>query len=146
MEPRTTKTHHQVIVIILLAENMSKANTTVPRKDAQIRLVTKCYHAVLGKKEITPNDRWKYDYQVSGFLNYVMIYECYWSDLKPLVWICFILWLLFLLYMLANTADAFFCPSLEVIVDILRVSPDIAGVTFLSFGNGAPGTGTFLTC
>eukprot|EP01138_Halocafeteria_seosinensis_P001918 gb/GECG01001964.1/.p1 GENE.gb/GECG01001964.1/~~gb/GECG01001964.1/.p1 ORF type:complete len:905 (+),score=69.08 gb/GECG01001964.1/:1-2715(+) len=76
--------------------------------------------------------------RVSGFINYLMIYECWWDEVQPLVWICYILWLIFLLYMLGNTADAFFCPALEVIVDILKVSPDIAGVTFLSFGNGAP--------
>eukprot|EP01138_Halocafeteria_seosinensis_P008653 gb/GECG01008844.1/.p1 GENE.gb/GECG01008844.1/~~gb/GECG01008844.1/.p1 ORF type:complete len:650 (+),score=44.36 gb/GECG01008844.1/:1-1950(+) len=76
--------------------------------------------------------------RVSGFINYIMIYDCQWSSVKPLVWIGFVLWLCFLLYMLGNTADAFFCPALEVIVAIFKVSPDVAGVTFLSFGNGAP--------
>jgi Ca2+/Na+ antiporter len=31
-----------------------------------------------------------------------------------------------------------FCPSLRVIADSLRLSQNIAGVTFLAFGNGAP--------
>ena len=42
-------------------------------------------------------------------------------------------------YLLAHSADAFFCPALQVLVDSLQLSPNTAGVTFLSFGNGAPG-------
>ena len=47
-------------------------------------------------------------------------------------------WLLFLLYLLGDTADTYFCPALEVIVEVLHLSPNLAGVTFLAFGNGAP--------
>jgi solute carrier family 24 (sodium/potassium/calcium exchanger), member 6 len=39
---------------------------------------------------------------------------------------------------LGVTADTFFCPSLRVIADSLSISQNIAGVTFLAFGNGAP--------
>ncbi|GLD93043.1 hypothetical protein PINS_up001635 [Pythium insidiosum] len=46
--------------------------------------------------------------------------------------------LVFLLYLLSSTADSFFCPALQAIVETYRVPPDIAGVTFLSFGNGSP--------
>jgi len=46
--------------------------------------------------------------------------------------------LLFLLYLLGDTADTYFCPALEVIVEVLHLSPNLAGVTFLAFGNGAP--------
>ncbi len=47
-------------------------------------------------------------------------------------------WLLFMLYLLGDTADTYFCPALEVIVEVLHLSPNLAGVTFLAFGNGAP--------
>lgn len=48
------------------------------------------------------------------------------------------LWLLFLFLSLGVTADDFLCPSLVVITKTLRLSQNIAGVTFLAFGNGAP--------
>lgn len=38
----------------------------------------------------------------------------------------------------SDTADEFFCPSLQSTVTIMKLSPNVAGVTFLSFGNGAP--------
>ncbi|XP_023211898.1 mitochondrial sodium/calcium exchanger protein-like isoform X2 [Centruroides sculpturatus] len=47
-------------------------------------------------------------------------------------------WLLFLFLALGVTADDFLCPSLVVITKTLRLSQNIAGVTFLAFGNGAP--------
>lgn len=43
-----------------------------------------------------------------------------------------------LLYLLSSTADAFFSPALQVLVEKFRIPPDVAGVTFLSFGNGSP--------
>ncbi|XP_078036875.1 mitochondrial sodium/calcium exchanger protein [Augochlora pura] len=56
--------------------------------------------------------------------------------------ILMILWLLYMFLVLGSTADNFrrrsFCPSLEVIAEILQLSENIAGVTILAFGNGAP--------
>ncbi|XP_017753047.1 PREDICTED: putative sodium/calcium exchanger 7 [Eufriesea mexicana] len=49
-----------------------------------------------------------------------------------------IIWLLYLFLILGTTSDNFFCPSLAVIADVLRLSDNIAGVTILAFGNGAP--------
>ncbi|XP_053593405.1 mitochondrial sodium/calcium exchanger protein [Microplitis demolitor] len=40
--------------------------------------------------------------------------------------------------------QSFFCPSLAVIADVLRLSENIAGVTILAFGNGAPDVFTSL--
>lgn len=48
------------------------------------------------------------------------------------------LYLLILLYFLSSTADGFFCPCLQATVERFHVSPNIAGITFLSFGNGSP--------
>lgn len=41
-------------------------------------------------------------------------------------------------YLLGDLAETNFCPSLTEISRILRLSPDVAGVTFLALGNGAP--------
>ncbi|XP_076672282.1 mitochondrial sodium/calcium exchanger protein [Andrena cerasifolii] len=49
-----------------------------------------------------------------------------------------ILWLLYLFLILGTAADNFFCPSLAVIASVMRLSENIAGVTILAFGNGAP--------
>ena len=80
-------------------------------------------------KEIDCKDK------VSGMINYLHFSYC---DANDFVWILYVLWLLYLLYLLADTADEFFVPVLEHIVEFFNVPPSIAGITFLSFGNGAP--------
>eukprot|EP00997_Jenningsia_sp_PLL12_P007261 NODE_386_length_1812_cov_53.230856_g324_i0.p1 GENE.NODE_386_length_1812_cov_53.230856_g324_i0~~NODE_386_length_1812_cov_53.230856_g324_i0.p1 ORF type:complete len:561 (-),score=161.20 NODE_386_length_1812_cov_53.230856_g324_i0:128-1711(-) len=79
---------------------------------------------------------------------------------NPLVWPFMFVVLFMLLYMLGETADSHFVPTLERISQSLRLSPNVAGVTFgnrendclfcfcllrppppiavLAFGNGAP--------
>ena len=47
-------------------------------------------------------------------------------------------WLLMLLMALGSTADNFLMPQLNYLSELLKLSPDVAGVTLLSFGNGAP--------
>ena len=49
-----------------------------------------------------------------------------------------ILWLLVLFIGLAVSADNYFCPSVETISKTLGLSQNIAGVTLLALGNGAP--------
>ncbi|XP_074643330.1 mitochondrial sodium/calcium exchanger protein-like isoform X3 [Tubulanus polymorphus] len=73
-----------------------------------------------------------------GFINYVKVVYCSFSHLIPLGVITLTIWWLFLFAGLASTADEFFCPNLAVISKTLRLSQNIAGVTFLAFGNGAP--------
>ncbi|KAG2382510.1 hypothetical protein C9374_005090 [Naegleria lovaniensis] len=73
-----------------------------------------------------------------GMINYLNIRYC---GLKNVSWLFFVLsicWILVLFFMLSNTAEVNFCPALTEICRILRLSPDVAGVTFLSLGNGAP--------
>jgi len=73
------------------------------------------------------------------FLNYVDFVFCKTKGaLKPLGTVICLLWWLFCFIGLAVTADDFFCPSLVVISKVLHLSPNIAGVTFLAFGNGSP--------
>ncbi|KAG7244022.1 hypothetical protein INR49_006183 [Caranx melampygus] len=49
-----------------------------------------------------------------------------------------IIWLLFLFVILGLTASKFFCPNLSAISTSLHLTHNVAGVTFLALGNGAP--------
>lgn len=53
----------------------------------------------------------------------------------PICWICL---LCYIIYILATTADKYFCVALTDMVEKMGIPPSIAGVTFLSFGNGGP--------
>ena len=50
----------------------------------------------------------------------------------------FALWIFILFIGLGVSADDYFCPNLAIISKTLRLSHNIAGVTILAFGNGAP--------
>lgn len=50
-----------------------------------------------------------------------------------------------LFYLLATAADQFFTPTLEVIGDALKMSPEVAGLTILALGNGAPDLSTAIS-
>lgn len=73
-----------------------------------------------------------------GYINYLYIFYCTFSDLPVLGYGFLILWLVVLFYLLGNTASEYFCSSLESLSRLLKLSPTIAGVTLLSLGNGAP--------
>ena len=47
-----------------------------------------------------------------------------------------VVWLLTLFYMLSQAAESHFCPMLSEISSALRMSPDLAGMSILAFGNG----------
>ncbi|XP_063698215.1 mitochondrial sodium/calcium exchanger protein-like [Culicoides brevitarsis] len=49
-----------------------------------------------------------------------------------------ILWCVLLFLILSVVSDSFFCPGLASISKMFRLSENIAGVTLLAFGNGAP--------
>jgi sodium/potassium/calcium exchanger 6 len=77
---------------------------------------------------------------------YVEFYYCGKSaHLKPVAWIAFITLLLLLFYLLGTAADQFFTPTLEVIGDALKMSPEVAGLTILALGNGAPDLSTAIS-
>ncbi|XP_058014680.1 mitochondrial sodium/calcium exchanger protein [Ahaetulla prasina] len=75
----------------------------------------------------------------SGFLNYLNGVFCFFpAALQPLAITLYVLWLLYLFVILGVTAEKFFCPNLSAISTKLRLAHNVAGVTFLAFGNGAP--------
>jgi sodium/potassium/calcium exchanger 6 len=59
-------------------------------------------------------------------------------NLIPLSMIILFLWLFFLFIFLGTTADEYFCPSLIVMSQLLKLNQNLAGVTLLALGNGAP--------
>lgn len=71
-------------------------------------------------------------------VDYLCLYECSSSTAHPFVVFMIFLWVLFLLNLLADTASNYFSPTLGSICSRLNLSYDIAGVSFLAFGNGAP--------
>ncbi|RWS25205.1 sodium/potassium/calcium exchanger 6-like protein [Leptotrombidium deliense] len=73
-----------------------------------------------------------------GFINYMQLFYCTFGNQKLKAVPFSVIWLLVLFTGLGVTADDFLCPSLLLISKTLRLSQNIAGVTFLAFGNGAP--------
>ncbi|ETL92045.1 hypothetical protein L917_09523 [Phytophthora nicotianae] len=71
-------------------------------------------------------------------IDYVHIHYCSFADLPVLSFSLLFLWLCGLFYFLGSSADGYFSPTLASLSDRLRVPHDVAGVTFLAFGNGAP--------
>ena len=81
-----------------------------------------------------------------------IIYCTMGHSLFPLTIIIYVIWLLVLFIALAVSADDYFCPAIEVISktlrfpdfllivirSLLRLSQNIAGVTIMALGNGAP--------
>ncbi|XP_022607756.1 mitochondrial sodium/calcium exchanger protein [Seriola dumerili] len=74
-----------------------------------------------------------------GFINYLYVAFCLLPpNLTPLTITFCIIWLLFLFVLLGLTASKFFCPNLSAISTSLHLTHNVAGVTFLALGNGAP--------
>ncbi|KAG7400795.1 sodium/calcium exchanger protein [Phytophthora boehmeriae] len=71
-------------------------------------------------------------------IDYVHLHYCSLAGLPLLSALLLLLWLALLFYFLGSTADGYFSPTLASLSDRLRVPHDVAGVTFLAFGNGAP--------
>lgn len=86
------------------------------------------------------NYKWADDKDLVGPLgiDYVYIDNCALPHLHFLVVIFMFIWVIFLINLLANTASNYFTPTLGSICDKMNLAYDIAGVTFLAFGNGAP--------
>ncbi|TDL25481.1 hypothetical protein BD410DRAFT_784471 [Rickenella mellea] len=69
---------------------------------------------------------------------YLASYFCTSAPARPLIFTAYIVWLIFLFSTLGISASDFFCPNLATIADLLGLDENVAGVTFLAFGNGSP--------
>ncbi|KAH8831563.1 Sodium/calcium exchanger protein-domain-containing protein [Flagelloscypha sp. PMI_526] len=71
-------------------------------------------------------------------VQYLATYFCTEQTLRPLTFLGLLLWLLFLFSTLGISASDFFTPNLGTIATLLGLDENVAGVTFLAFGNGSP--------
>ncbi|KAH8100726.1 Sodium/calcium exchanger protein-domain-containing protein [Phellopilus nigrolimitatus] len=69
---------------------------------------------------------------------YLQHYFCAAPSVRPLVFSGLLLWLVFLFSTLGISASDFFCPNLATLAERLGLDENVAGVTFLAFGNGSP--------
>lgn len=69
---------------------------------------------------------------------YLQRYFCAKPAVRPWIFGGYILWLVFLFSTLGISASDFFCPNLGTLAHLLGLDENVAGVTFLAFGNGSP--------
>ncbi|KAK1233090.1 hypothetical protein PQX77_003730 [Marasmius sp. AFHP31] len=71
-------------------------------------------------------------------IQYLRNYFCTEPPLRPASFMGLIVWLIFLFSTLGISASDFFTPNLATIAQLLGLDENVAGVTFLAFGNGSP--------
>ncbi|ESK88794.1 sodium calcium exchanger protein [Moniliophthora roreri MCA 2997] len=71
-------------------------------------------------------------------IQYLQNYFCTELPLRPASFVGLIVWLIFLFSTLGISASDFFTPNLATIAQLLGLDENVAGVTFLAFGNGSP--------
>lgn len=71
-------------------------------------------------------------------IGYLEDYFCADNKSRPLLFAAYAVWLVFLFSTLGISASDFFCPNLGTISHLLGLDENVAGVTFLAFGNGSP--------
>ncbi|KAF8717683.1 hypothetical protein RHS02_09228, partial [Rhizoctonia solani] len=71
-------------------------------------------------------------------ISYLENYFCTPPSVRPLAFGGLVLWLFFLFSFIGICASDFFCPNLATIASTLGLNENVAGVTFLAFGNGSP--------
>jgi sodium/potassium/calcium exchanger 6 len=73
-----------------------------------------------------------------GLVHYLRFPYCDLPGAIPLADIILFIWIAYLFVCLAVTAEDYFCPALTSISKMLKLSQNVAGVTFLALGNGSP--------
>ncbi|EFX89188.1 hypothetical protein DAPPUDRAFT_310076 [Daphnia pulex] len=74
-----------------------------------------------------------------GLINYLSFLYCN-SDASLFTGgvVLLSVWILFLFSGLATAANSLFCPALQIMAEKMKMSDNVAGVTLLALGNGAP--------
>jgi sodium/potassium/calcium exchanger 6 len=69
---------------------------------------------------------------------YIERYFCAKPEVRPWTFAGLAVWLIFLFSTIGISASDFFCPNLATVAQTLGLDENVAGVTFLAFGNGSP--------
>ncbi|CAH2355538.1 hypothetical protein CLIB1423_28S00540 [[Candida] railenensis] len=77
------------------------------------------------------------DYKL-GYANYLELYYCTFSFLHSFAFLPLVCNLAILFVSLGLTASEYLCPNLHSISKVLQLSDNLAGLTLLALGNGAP--------
>jgi hypothetical protein len=74
-----------------------------------------------------------------GLVDYMKLYFCHFasSPLGPIFQVLYVVWTFLLFLLLLHITRSFFVMSLSRMSERLKISNSVAGVTFISFGNGA---------
>jgi len=72
-----------------------------------------------------------------GMIDYMSVYYCTFAGLPGLGGVLMALWMCLLFFMIMYAASLF-SVVLAVVAQAMRMSPELAGVTLLALGNGAP--------
>jgi hypothetical protein len=78
---------------------------------------------------------------VVTLIDYMQIFYCTSGGhgMRAILTFVLVVWLVLLISLLATTADYYFVPPLEYLsFSMLKLSPEVAGITLLALGNGAP--------
>mmetsp|Transcript_1309 Transcript_1309/g.5364 ORF Transcript_1309/g.5364 Transcript_1309/m.5364 type:complete len:168 (+) Transcript_1309:134-637(+) len=71
------------------------------------------------------------------YIQYLPFYYCSGVP-RPLVMLLLAAWLGLVFFGLSTVAETFLCPALETASVVLKLPPDLAGVTLMAFAAGAP--------
>ncbi|KAK0657660.1 Sodium/calcium exchanger protein-domain-containing protein [Cercophora newfieldiana] len=74
----------------------------------------------------------------AGLLHYLKFYYCTLGNAKPMAFTILAVWMGLLFTTIGIAASDFFSINLSTIARVLGLSENLAGVTFLAFGNGSP--------
>lgn len=77
-------------------------------------------------------------YPDGGTLSYLKVHYCVFGNVQTFSCLLIAIFVLLLFGVSLTASSQFFCPSLAIIADYLRLPASVAGATLLSFGNGAP--------
>ncbi|XP_043924207.1 mitochondrial sodium/calcium exchanger protein [Protopterus annectens] len=130
--PQDLHTVHRGGVFILSEEDLTSRNYSTAQECQAVTSKNASERCTF----VTTNDDCQDD---SGFLHYLKGAFCFFSPrMLPFAVFLYALWLFYLFLILGVTAEKFFCPNLAAIANVMRLSHNVAGVTFLALGNGAP--------
>lgn len=81
----------------------------------------------------------------AALFDYLQFEYCAMNDRQWLGILTFVIAVVYTFIILSNIADDYFAPIMSELADYLNISDELAGVTFLALGNGAPDISSAIT-